>query len=170
MLNVGGANRAAIDFYGGSARFMSWGPNITTRGAFSIVQMSSDGSFGIAAITIDSAGRIITSDACIVAIGTAVTSGANAGDVVLANTKALRFLNATGTGTGTLLSSNASDQIVVGQTTQGLLLLGSGIGFLGATAVARQVIGGTASDAGTTQTLANNVRTALINLGLCSAA
>lgn len=42
------------------------------------------------------------------------------------------------------------------------------IGFLGATAVARQSIGAAATDAATTQTLANNIRTALINLGLCT--
>lgn len=41
------------------------------------------------------------------------------------------------------------------------------MGFLGATAVARQAIGAAATDAATTQTLANNIRTALINLGLC---
>lgn len=40
------------------------------------------------------------------------------------------------------------------------------IGFLGATAVARQTLGAAATDAATTQTLANNIRTALINLGL----
>lgn len=41
------------------------------------------------------------------------------------------------------------------------------VGFLGATAVLRQTIGAAATDAATTQTLANNIRTALINLGLC---
>lgn len=40
------------------------------------------------------------------------------------------------------------------------------IGFLGATAVGVQTLGAAATDAGTTQTLANNLRTALINLGL----
>jgi hypothetical protein len=43
------------------------------------------------------------------------------------------------------------------------------IGFLGASAVARQTVGAAATDAATTQTLANNLRTALINLGLCAA-
>jgi hypothetical protein len=42
------------------------------------------------------------------------------------------------------------------------------IGFLGAAAVARQSVGAAAIDAATTQTLANNLRTALINLGLCA--
>lgn len=42
------------------------------------------------------------------------------------------------------------------------------VGFLGASAVLRQTIGAAATDAATTQTLANNIRTALINLGLCS--
>lgn len=42
------------------------------------------------------------------------------------------------------------------------------IGFLGAARVARQVIGGAATDLATTLTLVNNIRTALINLGLCS--
>jgi hypothetical protein len=41
-----------------------------------------------------------------------------------------------------------------------------GIGFLGAAAVVRQTLGAAATDAATTQTLANNIRTALINLGL----
>jgi hypothetical protein len=41
------------------------------------------------------------------------------------------------------------------------------IGFLGAAAVARQAVGAAATDPATTQTLANNIRTALINLGLC---
>jgi hypothetical protein len=40
------------------------------------------------------------------------------------------------------------------------------IGFLGAAAVVRQTLGAAATDAATTQTLANNLRTALINLGL----
>ena len=42
------------------------------------------------------------------------------------------------------------------------------IGFLGASAVARQSVGAAATDAASTQTLANNLRTALINLGLCT--
>jgi hypothetical protein len=41
------------------------------------------------------------------------------------------------------------------------------LGFLGAAAVAQQSIGAAATDAASTQTLANNIRTALINLGLC---
>jgi hypothetical protein len=40
------------------------------------------------------------------------------------------------------------------------------IGFLGAAAVARQTLGAAATDPATTQTLCNNLRTALINLGL----
>jgi hypothetical protein len=43
------------------------------------------------------------------------------------------------------------------------------VGFLGAAAVVRQTLGAAATDAGTTQTLANNIRTALINLGLGAA-
>lgn len=43
----------------------------------------------------------------------------------------------------------------------------STVGFFGVTAVARQTVGAAATDAATTQTLANNLRTALINLGLC---
>lgn len=42
------------------------------------------------------------------------------------------------------------------------------IGFLGATAVVRQTVAAAATDAATTQTLANDLRTALINLGLCA--
>lgn len=42
------------------------------------------------------------------------------------------------------------------------------IGFLGATAVLRQSVGAAATDAASTQTLANNLRTALINLGLAT--
>lgn len=41
------------------------------------------------------------------------------------------------------------------------------IGFLGAAAVAQQSIGAAATDAASTQTLVNNIRTALTNLGLC---
>jgi hypothetical protein len=41
------------------------------------------------------------------------------------------------------------------------------IGFLGASAVVRQTVSAAAIDATTTQTLVNNLRTALINLGLC---
>ncbi|MGH3029284.1 MAG: hypothetical protein ACRDNE_00680 [Gaiellaceae bacterium] len=41
------------------------------------------------------------------------------------------------------------------------------IAFLGAAPVARQSVGAAATDAATTQTLANNLRTALVNLGLC---
>jgi hypothetical protein len=40
------------------------------------------------------------------------------------------------------------------------------VGFLGAAAVARQTLGAAATDPATTQTLCNNLRTALINLGL----
>lgn len=42
------------------------------------------------------------------------------------------------------------------------------VGFLGAAAVLRQTVGVAATDAATTQTLANNIRAALINLGLCA--
>lgn len=42
------------------------------------------------------------------------------------------------------------------------------VGFFGATPVVQQSIGAAATDAATTQTLANNLRTALINLGLCT--
>lgn len=41
------------------------------------------------------------------------------------------------------------------------------VGFLGAAAVAQQAVGAAAVDAATTQALANALRTALINLGLC---
>jgi hypothetical protein len=41
------------------------------------------------------------------------------------------------------------------------------IGFLGAAAVARQAVPATATDAATTQALANSLRQALVNLGLC---
>jgi hypothetical protein len=41
------------------------------------------------------------------------------------------------------------------------------IGFLGASAVVRQTVSTAATDATTTQTLVNDLRTALINLGLC---
>ena len=41
------------------------------------------------------------------------------------------------------------------------------IGAFGVTPVARQSVGAAATDAATTQTLANNLRTALINLGFC---
>jgi hypothetical protein len=41
------------------------------------------------------------------------------------------------------------------------------LGFFAVTPVARQTVGAAATDAATTQTLANNLRTALINLGLC---
>jgi hypothetical protein len=43
------------------------------------------------------------------------------------------------------------------------------LGFFGATPVVRPTVGAAATDAATTQTLANNMRTALINLGLVSA-
>jgi hypothetical protein len=42
------------------------------------------------------------------------------------------------------------------------------IGFLGANAVARQTVSAAASDPATTQTLVNDIRTALINLGLAA--
>jgi hypothetical protein len=42
------------------------------------------------------------------------------------------------------------------------------IGFLGANPVVRQTVPGAATDAATTQTLANSLRTALINLGLAA--
>lgn len=40
------------------------------------------------------------------------------------------------------------------------------ISFYGATPVARQTVAAAATDAATTQTLANSIRTILINLGL----
>jgi hypothetical protein len=43
------------------------------------------------------------------------------------------------------------------------------VGFHGATPVVRPVIAAAGSDAGTTQTLANSIRTILINNGLASA-
>jgi hypothetical protein len=53
---------------------------------------------------------------------------------------------------------------------EGLRIEASGsapmIGFLGASAVVRQTISAAASDAATTQALANSLRTAMINLGL----
>jgi hypothetical protein len=55
---------------------------------------------------------------------------------------------------------------------EGLRLEASGtapmIGFLGASAVVRQTLPAAATDAATTQTLANSVRTALVNLGLAA--
>lgn len=45
----------------------------------------------------------------------------------------------------------------------------TGLGFFNVTPVARQSVGAAATDAATTQTLANNLRTALINLGLAQA-
>jgi hypothetical protein len=41
------------------------------------------------------------------------------------------------------------------------------IGFLGASSVVRQTVGAASTDLGSVITLANNLRTALINLGLC---
>jgi hypothetical protein len=41
------------------------------------------------------------------------------------------------------------------------------IGFLGASAVGQQILGAAATDAASTQTLVNNIRAALIALGLC---
>jgi hypothetical protein len=46
---------------------------------------------------------------------------------------------------------------------------GGNIGAFGVAPVARQSVGAAATDAATTQTLANNLRTALINLGWCQA-
>lgn len=54
---------------------------------------------------------------------------------------------------------------------EGLRIEASGtapmIGFLGANAVVRQTVPAAATDAATTQTLVNSLRTALVNLGLC---
>lgn len=44
----------------------------------------------------------------------------------------------------------------------------TGIGAFAATPVAQQSVGAAATDAATTQTLANNLRTALVNFGLCT--
>jgi hypothetical protein len=54
---------------------------------------------------------------------------------------------------------------------EGLAIEASGtaakIGFLGASPVVRQTVSAAATDPATTQTLVNDIRTALINLGLC---
>lgn len=65
-------------------------------------------------------------------------------------------------GIGSSANGVSSPQIAIGRTT-GL------VGFLGAAPVARQVIGDAATDEASAITLVNNIRTALINLGLCSA-
>jgi hypothetical protein len=41
------------------------------------------------------------------------------------------------------------------------------VGFNGATAQTRQSVGGAATDAASTQTLVNNLRSALLNIGIC---
>jgi hypothetical protein len=64
-----------------------------------------------------------------------------------------------------LLTDFGGDRTIITADANGSAPL---IGFLGATAVVRQSIGAAATDAASTQTLANNIRTALINLGLCS--
>lgn len=58
------------------------------------------------------------------------------------------------------VGTNSADGIVVGVNDD------VPIGFFGATPVAPQVLGAAATDAATALTLANNLRTALINLGL----
>ena len=45
---------------------------------------------------------------------------------------------------------------------------GDKVGFLGATAIVRPTVAAAATDAATTQTLVNNIRTALLNLGLAA--
>ena len=55
---------------------------------------------------------------------------------------------------------NAADGVTLGFSSS------TPISFYGATPVARPTVSAAATDAGTTQTLANSLRTALINLGL----
>jgi hypothetical protein len=58
------------------------------------------------------------------------------------------------------VGTNSPDGITVGLTSTTL------VSFYGATPIARPTVAAAATDAGTTQTLANSLRTALINLGL----
>ena len=52
----------------------------------------------------------------IVAVGTTVTTSASAGEVVLANAKAVRGVNAAGSGTATLIKYNSSDYVSLGNS------------------------------------------------------
>jgi hypothetical protein len=65
-------------------------------------------------------------------------------------------------------ADNLSQVQLVGGTTPAVKVAanGVGVGFNAATPVGKQTLGSAATDAATTQTLANNIRTALINLGL----
>jgi hypothetical protein len=73
-------------------------------------------------------------------------------------------------------SGGGTDRLLLGLDAAGVLQLGNSVsyarfnaarhGFFGATPVARPSLGAAASDPATTQTLANALRTALINLGL----
>jgi hypothetical protein len=64
-----------------------------------------------------------------------------------------------------LLATDTADREVMRGEASGTAPL---IGFLGAAAVVRQTLPAAAVDAATTQTLANSIRTALINLGLAA--
>ena len=102
-----------------------------------------------------------------VAAGTSNTSGA---------TWTFAGSRGTGTGAGGAINFQVAPASTTGSTQNTLATVLSlatnstnrAIGFFGATPAIQQSIGAAATDAATTQTLANNLRTALINLGLCT--
>jgi len=96
-----------------------------------------------------------------------VRLGASTGTSVwfIANT-ANQFLTGTAQGDVGLLIATSGKKLHFGGTASVLAITQSNLfGAFGVTPVARQSVGAAAIDAATTQTLANNLRTALINLG-----
>lgn len=76
--------------------------------------------------------------------------------------------NRTGTGAASLQAHYASGSTWQTPLSWGNSASGATIGFLGATPIVRQTLSAAATDAATTQTLANEIRQALISFGLAS--
>jgi hypothetical protein len=104
--------------------------------------------------------------------------------IILSNNQAYQVLDSGGTARNVVTLTNI-DTVTLGYSTsvqtdvEGVIVRiragtttrirvdSTGIGFFAVSPVGRQSIGSAATDPATTQTLSNNIRTALINLGLC---
>jgi hypothetical protein len=133
--------------------------NNTISGANAAVVIS--GSVGPVRFGNSGDNASVLKDAAYLQLGT--TSPATAGDLRFRNnTSVAVFRNAANSANRFLLATNASDQVLVGDTNVGLMLRGSGHGFFGATPVAKPTVSGSR---GGNAALAS-LLTALANLGL----
>jgi hypothetical protein len=133
----------------------------------------------LSAINANFSGTVTSSGTIAAASFTATTAqfSGNAwvdGDIRLTEGGAVNFYTTTGGLTRHGSVSGSSQRLILSPGDNGVLIgelgggLGHKVGFYGATPVTQRAVGGAATDAATTQTLANNLRQALIDLGLAT--